>query len=72
MIDPGHDRFETGVAHDIEHGLVVDGDDDASDIGLRRPPGNLDDHRQAADIGERFARQTCGSHARRNEHDGFA
>ncbi len=36
MIDPRHDRLEAGVAHDIENTLVVDRDDDASDIGFRR------------------------------------
>ncbi|MCY1246718.1 hypothetical protein D9M72_599830 [compost metagenome] len=71
MIDAGHDRFEAGLPHHVEDLLVVDGDDHAADVRFLGAFRHLDDHWQAANVGERLSGQASRGHARRNEHDGF-
>jgi hypothetical protein len=67
MVGARHDDFEAGIGHSGIGILMVDGDDDATDRRLARALGNLYDHGQAANIGERLARQARGGHAGGNE-----
>lgn len=69
MVDTGHDDFEAGGGHGIEHSCVVDGDDDAADGRLPGAHRHLDDHRQTANIGQRLARKPGGGHARRDQYE---
>ena len=72
MVDPGHDSFETGFDDRIERILVIDGDHDPTGLSVARAQRHLDDHRQAADVGERFAGEACRSHSRGYENECFA
>jgi hypothetical protein len=46
----------------------VGGDRHPADSGLLGPPQHVDDHRQAADVQQRFAGQASCRHAGRNQH----
>ena len=48
---------------------VVGRHHDRADVGFDRPAPDVDDHRLAADVGERLARQAGRSHACGNEND---
>ncbi len=56
--------------HRVGDALVVGRDHDRPDVGLDRAPPDMDDHRLAADVGERLARQAGRSHARGDENEG--
>ena len=55
LFDGGRDRRRIGRDHD------------RPDVGLLRAPHHADDHRHAADIGQRLARQPRRGHAGRDQ-----
>ncbi len=63
MILAGHDDLEAGCDNGVEDLLVIDRDDDPADRRFPGAQGHLNDHRQAANIGERLARKAGGRHA---------
>ena len=63
MIEPRHDRFAPAGRDRIGDARIIGRDPNGPDIGLHRAPPDVDDHRLAMDVGERFARQARGGHA---------
>src|SRR5690606_35256658 len=60
--------LESGGANRFSDVLAVGGDRDAADRGTYRPFGNVNDHRPAANVGQRLAWKAGGAHAGGNEN----
>ena len=69
MVGAGHHRREAGTANRFGYALIVRRHGDRTAIGFASPFGNVNNHRFAADIGERFARQPHGGHSGGNEDE---
>ena len=68
MIGTGHHHLAAGGLHRGRDLGRVGGDRHPADFRLFGPPHHVDDHRQAADIQQRFAGQAGRRHAGRNQH----
>ena len=71
VIEAGHDRFAAGRGDRLHDARIVRRHPDRSDIRLRRPAPDMDDHRRAVNVGERLSRQAGRVHARGDEDDGI-
>ena len=68
MVGARHHGFAAMGCHGGRDFGRVGGDRHAADSGRLRPAQHMDDHRQAADIGQRLAGQPRGGHAGGNQH----
>ena len=68
MIGTGHHHLAAGSPHGGRDLGRVGGDRHPADFGLLGSPQHVDDHRQAADIEQRFAGQAGRRHAGGNQH----
>ena len=69
MVGARHHGGEAGIGNSPENPVVVGRHGDRAAIGLARPFGDMDDHRLAANIGERLARQPSGCHPGGDEYE---
>ncbi len=70
VIGPRQNGAPAGRLHRGDDRGIVGGDDHGTDVGLPRPPPDMNNHRRAVDVGERFQRQPGRGQARGNEDDG--
>jgi len=70
VIGTGHDRFAPGRGDRLDDARIVRRHPDRSDLRLRRPAPDMQDHRRAVDVGERLSGQAGRVHARGDEDDG--
>ncbi len=68
--DPRHHRLETMRAHRLGHALRIGGDHHPAEPGLGGAAGDVNDHRNAGNVGQRLARQAGRGHAGRDEDQG--
>ena len=68
VVCPGHHCLAAVILHRFENLLVVTGNGDRTDIRVAGLFQNTHDHGFSADVGKRFARQSGGSKAGRDNH----
>ncbi|QTK80095.1 hypothetical protein AT6N2_C2487 [Agrobacterium tumefaciens] len=71
MVVARHHHVETRTLNGGKHLFVINGNNDSFRACFPRSQCHLHDHRLAADVGERLARQARGCHPRRYEDDSF-
>ena len=71
VMGAGHHGFAADGSDRRGNRVIVGGHHDTADVRLDRAAPDMDDHRLAADVGERFARQTRRGHAGGDQNQRF-
>ena len=71
MVGPGHDGDAAHPFNRRNHLRSVGRHNHRADARFLRSPPNMDDHRLAANVGQRLSRQAGRGHAGRNKDDGI-